>query len=213
MLKEPLSCFFSSCLSLILIGSTLIAFAIIMSVNFLPKIMKESIESKTGFYVNEYNFKYDIFSNTTTINNLTLMNPTKYSKPVFVTVPTIKIKANPLKLVMGKYDMSELELHISELICLRQNSKDYNLNEFIKLSKDIFESDNGHLKKLSFSVDKFTYEDVSGSETMFWTSTAPIKYEAENIEDLSKTIREIGELFNAQKASYISESLKQISEK
>jgi len=213
ILDEPLSCVFSSCLSLLLIGTTLTVFAVIMSVNLLPKILRDSIESQTGFYINEHSLKYDIFSNTLTIYNLTLMNPTKYADEPFAIVPSIKIKANPFKLLLGKYELDELELDISQLTCLRQNFKDYNLDEFIKLSKKLFETNDGHLKKLSLNIENFSYEDVSASDVILWVSNAPIRYEAENIESLEKAIKEICELFDAQKADYMSKTLKQISEK
>lgn len=218
--RQPFGCLFSTLLALLFISGA--AAAIAFSVYSLAAVglLKNTLQNQTGFYVGSDSIFVNLYTGKCTIGRLRIDNPTIYTSreyfeksgdpaKSFLLAKSVSFKLSPLKLLAGELEISELEMDIMQLNCVRLNNSTYNLAEFLNNVKKIisFQKFDGEptLKLINLKIDNVSYRDLSSLVDVIKSdSNANINFSRQNVTDFPKLLDSLKKLFDEKKLSYLT---------
>ncbi len=225
--NEPFGCLVSSILSILLIGALAAGFSFVIFSIWAVSLVKNNIESSTGFNVSAQNIYVNLFTGKCEITGLRITNPEIYDAreqknknasgsdvDIFLIAEKIAMILSPSDLLKGQFKLSAISADISLLNCVRLNNSASNLPEFIvnilKITSASEDSGKPTLKLLDLKIKNAYYTDYSTSasnDKITWKMNMNYSFRLTDISDFPKALKEIRESFEKANAPFISNSL------
>ena len=127
------------------------------------------------------------------------------------------MQISPFKIFKNKFEFSSFSADIEKINCFRINQSDYNLEEFLSgIAKlvSVKTDNNGEkfLKYFALKIQHIEYVDVSSQQNLLrMKASKPLFFVEEDISDLKKFDAGIENAFSDCRASFISNTIKNIT--
>ncbi len=224
---EPFGCLFSAVLSVSIICALAAGFSFVIYSIWAVTLVKNNIESATGFGVTTQNIYVNVFTGYCEITEMHISNPEVYdmreladknadNSLKFLNIKKINAKLSPLELIKGRFELSSFSADITLLNCVRLNNSTSNLPEFIVNMLKIVsvKKENGKptLSLFDLKIKNAQYTDYSTSrDTISWKMNMDFDFKRTDVSDFKKMLKEIRAAFEKENAPFVSNGLSILS--
>lgn len=186
---------------------------------FIKTALVKGVEAVTGLRLNMDHFQLRLMASEIEVKDVKLFNPDGFPDPVMVDLPKVYADFRWISLLSRKILIHDLEIHLKELLVLKNQEGQLNLNEVKalqsqKAGKTKTSQDSRPLplkvERFRLKIGEVVYKDYAKIEPATMVFPIHLDEEFENITDLQALVRLIvyKALFKTTIASLVNFDLK-----
>lgn len=226
--KNPFGCVVSAVLSLALAAAVLAGFLKFPYTLRSSAEIVSSISEMSGNEPSVGKFTAGLFDGNFTMLDVKIYNQTRFKngidglksnveKHVMFGIRRLKMKLQPVDLLLGRIVVSELDMEFDEVNVVRTSASEINIVNFMEnVARNVSIAPEG-LKKLRIAFVKnpdkhanATYGDLSSPiDTIKIAETTQFVFERDNIADIKKTAEEFAEELADAKLQFLARATRQ----